>query len=190
MKAKLTAEALRKAIEERKPASMTQLAHRLGHRGSVGGTLARRLRALLPGIDGLLAANKHAKGGGGDGKSKVAKKTPKARKTATAKPAKPSGGKWPHDERSGYRTGSSYGACFSILAGHKAGLPKTKLVQLLAQATGKDLKREGFDAQIVCSARFGYWVERKGDNVRLSPNVGNAPNNVPGVRLGLVGNWY
>ena len=53
MKAKveLTAEAVRKAIEEKKPTSMTGLAHGLGYKGSVGGSLTKKFRALtLPWI--------------------------------------------------------------------------------------------------------------------------------------------
>ena len=94
--------------------------------------------------------------------------------------------KWPHHEASGYRAGSSYDTCFSILAKHPQGMPKSRLLGLLAQATGKDLERAGYDAQVVCSARgaageglnpfegprnrsacFGYWVKRVGDNLRL-----------------------
>ena len=43
----LTPESVGKAIEETKPASMTQLAHEMGYRGSVGSTLTRRFRALF-----------------------------------------------------------------------------------------------------------------------------------------------
>ena len=57
MKATLTAETIRKAIEDGKPASMTQLAHRLGYRGSVSSSVTSKFRALVPEIGGLLAAN-------------------------------------------------------------------------------------------------------------------------------------
>jgi hypothetical protein len=181
-KAKLTAEAVRKAIETGKPTSMTKLAHLLGHKGSVSGSLTRRLRALVPGIDGIL------KVGTVEAVTKVTTKTPrcKASDAAAKSVGKQAKGKWPHHEQSGYRPCSSYDTCFSILAGHKDGMPKAKLVELLAQATGKDLVRAGFDAQVVCSARgaageglnpfegprnrsacHGYWVERNGDKVRL-----------------------
>ena len=56
MKAKteLTAEAVRKAIEEKRPTSMINMAHALGYKGSVGGSLAKKFRQLFPDIDVLL----------------------------------------------------------------------------------------------------------------------------------------
>lgn len=60
-KVELTAEVVRKAIEDGKPASMTQLAHHLGYKGSVSSTLTKKLRQLIPDIDARLAANKPAK---------------------------------------------------------------------------------------------------------------------------------
>ena len=94
-------------------------------------------------------------------------------------------GKWPHDERSKFRPGSSYDTCFSILAAHKDGLPRSRLVELLAEATGKTAKLAGYDAQVVLSAwgneeglsrndgprhrscRPGFWVKRANGHVTL-----------------------
>lgn len=182
---KLTAEAVRKAIVEKKPKSLTGLAHGLGYRGSVGGSLARKLRALFPDIEVLLARTAESAKGCDDGKAVAAK--PKAGKVpkGKGKPAAKAGGKWPHDERSPFRPSSSYDRCFSILAAHKDGLPKERLVELLAKATGKDLVHAGYDAQVLLSAkanedglsnndsprhrscRPGFWVRRTNGHVQL-----------------------
>ena len=181
MKAKveLTAEAVRKAIEENKPASMTQLAHGLGYRGSVGGSLAKKFRQLFPDIDVLLKRTAGSDKGCGDGKAGTAK--PKAGKAPKGKAAN---GKWPRDPRNPFREGA-YGKCFDILAVHKDGLPKDKLVELLAKATGKDARHAGYDAQVLLSAwgnepglsrndgprhrscRPGFWVQRTNGHAQL-----------------------
>ena len=62
--------------------------------------------------------------------------------------------KWPQDPRNPWtREGSSYRIAFNILAAHPDGLPRSKIVQLLAKATGKDIKHAGFDAHIVLTAQ-------------------------------------
>jgi hypothetical protein len=194
-KAGLTADAIRKAIEEHKPSSLTGLAHSLGYKGSVSSWLSRKFQALVPDIDYLLKRTAEPAKGGDKAKAvgpKADKKAKgKAAKDAKSKPAKAKPdakpkGKWPHHERSGYRQGSCYDTAFSILAAHPQGLPKARLVDLLARATGKAPKLAAYDAQVVCSARgaageglnpfegprhrsakFGYWVAREGENVRL-----------------------
>ncbi len=193
MKAKveLTAAAVKTVIEERKPSSMTQLAHEFGYRGSVSSTLTRKFRALVPDIDTMLkGATAAAKGA--DGKAVVAKGKAAAGKrkakiaSSAAKPAAEADGKWPHAGKSPFRPGSSYDTCYSILAAHKEGLTREKLVELLATAMGKDAKRAAFDAQVLLSARGndepglsrndgprhrscrpGFWVKRNNSHVQL-----------------------
>ena len=198
MKAKttITVESLMAVIEDKKPASLSQLAHLLGYQGSVSSTLTKKFRLLIPNIAELLAKDDHQVTSPKAPKTEKPVKTVKAKvanpstKTAVTKPeAKPVGakaGKHAHNEKSPFRSGSSYDKCFSILAAHPDGLPKEKLVQLLASETGKDAKHASYDAQVVLSAhgaagenlnpfegprnrsaRFGYWVDRKGDHVRL-----------------------
>jgi hypothetical protein len=177
----LTAEAVMEAIKTGKPTSMTKLAHLLGHKGSVSGSLTKRLRALVPDIDVLL--KRAAESARGDAKAPV--NPPKAGKAAKGKPDAKAKGKWPHDGRSPFREGSSYDRCVSIMIGHPEGLPRERLVELLAQATGKDLKRASFDVQVVCSARKndeglnpfegprnrsckgGFYVERTNGHVKI-----------------------
>jgi len=195
MKAKveLTAEAVGKAIEEKRPGSMTQLAHLLGYKGSVSGTLTRKLRQLIPGIDALLKADTiqaathvtteapRAKPRGKAGKP-VLKNKGKAGKSVGKT------GKWHRHPANPFREGSAYGQAFDILAAHRDGLSRSRLVELLARSAGKSQKLAAFDVQVLCSARalrpeeeglnpfesprnrsarFGYWVAREGDVVRL-----------------------
>ena len=189
MKAKveLSVESLRAVIEAKKPTSMTQLAHGLGYKGSVSSSLTSKFRALLPDIEALLAesavvAKEPAKGGDSKPAAKPIAKAVAKSVTKAAKGGKT--GKYHRDPRNPFREGS-YGTCFDILAAHKAGLPKEKLVALLAAATGKDLVHAGYDAQVVLSARPnedglnnndsprnrscrpGFWVRRENSHVRL-----------------------
>jgi hypothetical protein len=170
MKTKLTAETVKKAIEDGKPASMTQLSHLLGYRGSVSSSVTRKFRALVPDIGGLLAANGPTRGKPGEAGRKA--------KSASKR-------RWPRDPRNVFRPGSAYATCYDILAAHKDGLPREKLVALQAKATGKDLTHAGYDVQVVCSAwgndeglsrndgprnrncQNGFWVQRTNGHVKL-----------------------
>ena len=200
MKAKieLTAEAVKTVIDRDKPKSMTGLAHGLGYQGSVSGSLTKKFRQLFPDIDVLLKRTaepaKDAKDGtgDGDGKAKVAEqKAIKAPKSKVAngkgkdKPVVKAEGKWLRDPRNPFREGA-YGKCFDILAAHKGGLPREKLVELLAEATAKDVKHAKYDAQVLLSAgpnesglsnndgprhrscRPGFWVKRINGHVQLT----------------------
>jgi hypothetical protein len=178
----LTAEAVLAAIERGRPRNITGLAHGLGYSGSVGSSLTKKLRSLVPGIDSLfLKQGDASRASGGDPEADV---TPVAKKP-TAKAAKPKGGKWPRHAGNPFRVGS-YATCFDILAAHPGGLTRERLVELLAAATGKDIQHAAFDAQVVLSARgaecpnlnpfegprnrsarFGYWVRRVNSHVEL-----------------------
>ncbi len=190
--------------------SLTQVWKALGGSGSVPGSAATKMRTLVQGIDVVLAANKAAKGGG-NGQAKPAKDArpvepsakPAGKKAgvkaagkpvakSTTKPAAKSAksvaaqGKWKHDPRNPFRQGSAYALCFDILAAHRDGLPREKLVALLAEATGKDAKHAAYDAQVLLSARPnedglnnndspcrhrscrpGFWVKRENGHVQL-----------------------
>ena len=56
----LTVDAVRKVIEEKKPSSMTQLAHEFGFKGSVGSSLTKKFRQLIPDINVLLKGSADA----------------------------------------------------------------------------------------------------------------------------------
>ena len=198
VKVELTPEVIGKAIEDGKFASMTQLAHGLGYKGSVSSSLTKKFHKLIVGIDDLLAANKTSK------PVKDAKDTPavaaptksptpagnadKPAKVKTQKPAKSTrakGGKYPHDPRNPFREGSNYSLVFNVLASFPAGVEKTKLVELVAAASGKDLVHAGYDCQVLLSAkgneqglsrndgprhrscRPGFWIDRNNSHVKL-----------------------
>lgn len=184
-KVDITAETVKATIDQQKPTTMTQLAHGLGFKGKASGALAKRIRALYPEIDALLAKMAESvKAKTGDhGKSTPIKDTKRGKaKAATTKPE----GKYPRDTRNPFRPTSAYGACFDILAAHKDGLTKHELVRLLAEDTGKDEKHAGYDVQVLLSAkpnenglnnndsprqracRPGFYIKREGDNVRLA----------------------
>lgn len=82
---------------------MTKLAHGLGYKGSVGGSLTKKLRALIPDIDVLLkGATGSAKVCNDDGKAgatkpKVAEKAPKGKAAKS---------KWPRNPRNPFREGA------------------------------------------------------------------------------------
>ena len=177
----LTAETVRRAIEEGRPTSMTRLAHGLGYRGSVSSWLAGKLRAIVPDIDVLLKGTAEP----ANVEAKAAAPEARPAKAPKARPAARDGGKRPRDPRNPFRPTSAYAACFDILAAHPDGMPKDKLVQLLAGATGKDAKHAAFDAQVLLSARGnepglsrndgprhrscrpGFWVRRTNGHVQL-----------------------
>jgi hypothetical protein len=187
MKTELTAELVLEAVKGGAK-SLTAVSKALGlGKGSVSGSTAKAIRALVPDIEARLAANKANKGDTKtDAKPKVAKAKPSTTK-GKVKPAKApiKEGKWPRDPRNPFREGSAYATCFNILAFHKAGLPKEKMVELLAEATGKDIKHAGYDAQVLLSAhpndnglsnndsprhrscRPGFWIQRTNGHVKL-----------------------
>jgi hypothetical protein len=195
----LSAAVVRKATDDGKFSSLTGLAHSLGYKGSVSSTLTKRLRGLLPDIDALIMAHKPTKGGEVEvGTGKAAKAKASKPKPAAKATCKSSGGKWPRHPANKFREGSSYGTCFDILAAHPDGLPREKLIDLLAKTTGKDPKRAAFDVQVVCSARMndeglnafegprnrsckhGFYVERINGHVKLVlPAAGVATKEQP-----------
>ncbi|MCC6971521.1 MAG: hypothetical protein IT434_15000 [Phycisphaerales bacterium] len=204
----ITKDDIERAMREARPASLTGLAKALGYKGSIGGGLAKTIRGLVPGIEEVLATNKAAKeietsakeGAATAGSTRTedtvpttATATPKRKANAAAKPvqkhaeksALKADRKWRRDPRNVYREGSSYATAYDILAAHKSGMTRSKLVELLAAATGKDLKHSGWDAHVVLtawgnepglsrndgprhrSARPGYWVKRENGHVTL-----------------------
>ncbi len=205
----LTAEMISKSLGEGST-SLTKIWHSLGGSGSVPGSIAKRMRNLVPAIESILKANQTAqdqdKGEprealiGNTGKVSPASKSAKPKAVKAAKSAKPKAkaSKWPHCPSNPFkRSGSAYGVCFDILAAHKDGLPRQKLVELLAKATGKDAQHAAFDCQVVCSARMndknlnlfegprnrsckhGFYVERQNSHVRLVLPTADAKMETP-----------
>jgi hypothetical protein len=196
-KMELTADTVRKLIEEKKPSSFTRLAHMLGYKGSVSSSLTKKFRTLLPDIDDLLnrATKSAACGGKPTAGETMAKAVKSVKHTDTtvkspanqvkAKPAGAKGGKYARDPRNPFRAGSSYGTVVDIMASYPNGVEKEMLIRLVAAETGKSLTRAGYDCQVVLSARPnqdglsnndsprnrscrpGFWVKRENDCVTL-----------------------
>jgi hypothetical protein len=184
-KEQLTAETVRESIDAVGRSAMAQLAHKQGYKGSVSSSPTRKYPALTSNIDALLKRVADPATADTADENKADPRPKKAASNSRSMPAARTAGKWPYDERSPFRPGSSYDTCFSILATNKDGLPRATLVELLAKATGKDLCHAGYDAQVLLSARGnepglnrndgprhrscrpGFWVKRKNDNVTL-----------------------
>ena len=65
-KPEVTVEAVTRAVQDGRLTSLTQVSKSLGlGKGSVSGSVARRLRELLPAIDGMLAGTQPREGGAG-----------------------------------------------------------------------------------------------------------------------------
>jgi len=111
------------------------------------------------------------------------RKSVSAKSKVVKKPAiKTSVTKYPRHDRNPFRAGSSYGACFDILATPEFltnGIHKHKLAELLAELTHKKLRNAKYDTAVVCSAsesltgrrhrscKSGFWVRRNNDHVQL-----------------------
>lgn len=115
-------------------------------------------------------------------KNRKSAKKPVARKSA--KKSRPTNSTFSRSDKNPFREHSSYATAWDILFAHPAGLPRQKLVELLAKATGKSVKRAGYDVSVVVSpasasptsirhrsCRDGYGIERENDHVvlRLPP---------------------
>lgn len=193
-KSVISVESVMKIIEAKQPSSLSQLAHYLGYKGSISSSVTKKLRGLIPDIDALIKGTAKPKGKpealAVKWKAKVPGKVVMTTKGATLGHVKAAGakaGKYAHDPRNPFkRQGSSYSVCFDILASSPAGLNKEKLIRLLAVETKKDLKRAGYDAQVLLSAhpndnglsnndsprhrscRPGFWIKREnGGHVQL-----------------------
>lgn len=82
--AQLTAEAILNIIADTKPKSLTGIAHAMGYKGTISGSVAARIRELVPNVTDLLTA-KGTKGGDASGVKPVAKEA--AKPAAGKKPA-------------------------------------------------------------------------------------------------------
>jgi hypothetical protein len=115
------------------------------------------------------------------GASNMAKKANRKSKSAVKRTKKKVAKKnqFPRAEGNPFREKSSYGVAFDILAKHKEGLPRQKLIELLATATGKSTTKASFDVSVILSAkqsptgprhrscREGFWIQRETDHCTL-----------------------
>ena len=108
-------------------------------------------------------------------------KTKKPSTNTSPSKAKPLS-KVPRATNNPFRVDSAYAIGFDILHAHPEGLPRKRLVELMAKATRKTEEKAGYDAAVVVSAktsptgprhsscRQGYWIERAGDLLKLRTN--------------------
>ena len=165
-KVELTAAAVTKAIEEGKLTSLTQVSQTLGlGKGSVSGSVSKRLKSLVPSIDQMLAANKAAKG-------------------KPAAKAKPAVSQDESERLCPFRPTSKYAAVWLALYKHrKNGIARKALIEEVTSARKDfaDPKTCDFAVTVVASptkdgdahksasrAADIYWVEKaEGGNLKL-----------------------
>jgi len=99
-KREVTKESIGRIMRAKKPASISQLARHLGYRGSPSGSLTKKIRKLMPGIDKVLKMNAAVEEVAGAGRKQAARKKGKA---------------CPRPECSPFRKGTLYDAVFSFL---------------------------------------------------------------------------
>jgi len=194
--AEISAAATTKVIEDGKLTSLTQVSKMLGlGKGSVSGSVAKRLRELVPTIDQMLAANKPAKPSKpaqpvkpakGDPASEVKPKV--AKKVVAAKPTKvkPVGkSAFPVPDCTPFRHSngkiSGYAQVFSILyANREKGIPRADLISKYQAWSKKPQINASYDVATVISSRENgsshrsvanaaqtYYVERQSDWLKL-----------------------
>ena len=174
-KVEITVEAVIKVINEGRLTSLTQVskALRLG-KGSVSGSVAKRLRLLLPTIDAMLSQNKGDKG------DKVGK--PEGKPTEAT----------PQDDGDTicpFRASSKYAAIWKTLYRHrKTGIARKALIGEITASDKRfsDAKTADYAVTVVASPtrdggahrsadRAGdvYWVEKSdGGHLQLHLRVG------------------
>ena len=163
------------ALESRSPKSLTEVYHILGGAGKLSGSVAKKMRELVPGIEETLASNKAGEGEAEEKPPTTIPKSGKSEKTAK----KNSKATYPRCDKNPFREGSNYSLAFDILAASKEGLPLAEWRERYAKAARKPLKLAGFDTQVLLTAkdtptgerhrscRDGFYIEREGDHVRI-----------------------
>lgn len=173
----INAETIKKALES-KPASLTSLWKALGGSGSVSGSVSKKMREAVPGIEAILAENK-----AGTAKAKGQVVSPKAERAQKAekKPVKaPKKSPVPRHPKNPYRNSDSgYGLLLDLIAnaGSK-GIGKEALLSKYCEISGKDLQHAKYDLAVINSASEtsdkrhrscadGFTILKEGDNYRI-----------------------
>jgi hypothetical protein len=170
--AEITVEAVNKVISEGRLTSLTQVSKALGlGKGSISGSVAKRLRQLVPQIDAMLAENKNGKGEKPEGKPTEA--TPQD----------------DGDTICPFRASSKYAAIWMALYRHrKTGVTRKALVEEITASDDRfsDPKTADYAITVVASPtrdggahrsadRAGdvYWVEKSdGGHLQLHLRAG------------------
>ena len=168
------------ALESRSPKSLTEVYRILGGAGKLSGSVAKKMRELVPGIEERLASNKA-------GKMKAEEKPqatiPKSGKTGKGAKSRKPGVHQPEEaESTPYRKGSAYSKVYQILTEHPDGISRTELIREAARRCKKPANRSAFDVAVVVSpresctglrhrsARDGYYVKVEGSCYTLRTN--------------------
>lgn len=163
------------ALESRSPKSLTEVYHILGGAGKLSGSVAKKMRELVPGIEETLARNKVGQVEAQAQSPAVLPKSGKSEKGAK----KNSKAKYARCAKNPFREGSNYALAFDVLASFPDGLPLATWRELYAKAAKKPLKLASYDIQVLLTAkdsptgerhrscRDGFYIEREGDHVRI-----------------------
>jgi len=189
----ITKKAVQVILKRQHPKSMTAISKALGRKGSISGSLSKRIKAWFPNIDEILKKNQAINEISEVSESneindaseinEISESNETSETKSVEKPAKKAvaktSSKYPRHPKNPFRVGSSYATAFDILASFKDGLHRKKLVELHAKATGKSEKKAGYDCAVLLSAkesnagprhrscRDGYWVRRENSHVLM-----------------------
>lgn len=176
-KVELSRERIEEILESKKPVSLTEVYRLLGGQGQkLSGSVAGKMRTLVPDIEKVVAGNRT-----GEGKGEGNPETTFRTSGKSKKPGKktPKGGKYPHSQANPFREGSNYALAFDVLASFPEGLPLAEWRERYAKAARKPLKLASYDIQVLLTAketptgerhkscRDGFYIEREGDHVAL-----------------------
>ena len=172
----LSKEKIVEVLESKSPKSLTEIYRHLGGEGKLSGSVAGKIRNLVPDIGKVVAGNK-AKAMPQEGKAnfRTSKTSKSAKKTAKAGAKS----KVPRAVQNPFRPGSGYGLLLDIIADAGArGIGKDDLISAYCKATGKDERLARFDLAVINSARQdsdkrhrscadGFTILKEGDNYRV-----------------------
>ena len=186
----ITKKAVQVILKRQHPKSMTAISKALGRKGSISGSLSKRIKEWFPNIDEILKSNQAiseisevSESNDASEINEISETNETSETKSVEKPAKKAvaktSSKYPRHPKNPFRVGSSYAKAFDILAAYRKGMHRTLLGEVLAKETGKDLKRASYDAAVILSAkesntgprhrscRDGFWIQRENDHVQL-----------------------
>lgn len=168
------------ALESRAPKNLTDVFHILGGSGKLSGSVAKKMRELVPGIEERLASNK---AGEMKADEKPQATIPKSEKSGKGAKSGKSRVHQPEEaESTPYRKGSAYSKVYQILAEHPDGISRADLIREAARRCKKPASRSAFDVAVVVSpresctgprhrsARDKYYVKVEGSCYTLCTN--------------------
>lgn len=176
MSLKLSKETLLLILETRSPKSLTEIYRLLGGQGQkLSGSVAKKMRTLVPDIEKVVANNKAKEGNAGGNPETTLRTSGKSKKPGK----KTSKATYPHCDKNPFREGSNYALAFDILASFPEGLPLAEWRERYAKAARKSLILAGYGIQVLLTAkdtptgerhrscRDGFFIERQCDHVTL-----------------------